>query len=535
MLWSLIKVILFLGFVAAAAWGAGYLMETEGGVRIAIANTEFTLGPLESVVGFLALVLTVWLVLKAVGLIVAFLRFLNGDETAITRYFARNRERKGYDALAEGMMALASGDSRIAMAKAAKAERMLRRPDLTTLLTAQAAEQGGDHARAEEAYKRLLSDERTRFVGVRGLMQQRLAAGETDVALKLAEKAFALKPKHESTQDVLLKLQAGAHDWAAARKTLGAKLKYTGLPRDVHKRRDAILALGEARDILDDEKSGDAREAAIEANRLSPDLIPAAVMAADGYVANGKAKNATRVLRKAWEAQPHPDLAAAFARINPEESATDRIARFRTLTNLHRDDPETKMLEAELLIAAEDFPGARQALGDLVENDPTARSLTIMAAIERGSGADDAVVKGWLARALTATPGPKWVCDNCQKSHGEWGPVCDSCGGFDTLSWRRAADDVSAIPAGTEMLPLIVGQIAHEEPEIEEVVPSDLDEAELADQAEEEVSSDIDVEDSAQESETSGPIANADAPPADYIIETGEPGLEPEPLQKDAT
>ncbi|WP_413717936.1 heme biosynthesis protein HemY [Silicimonas sp. MF1-12-2] len=527
MLWSLIKVILFLGFVALAAWSAGLLMESEGGVRIAVANYEFTLGALESVIGLMVLVLAVWLGLKIVGLIVAFLHFLNGDETAITRYFARNRERKGYDALAEGMMALASGDGRLALTKAAKAERLLHRPDLTTLLTAQAAEQAGDRAKAEEAYKRLLSDEKTRFVGVRGLMQQKLEAGQTDVALKLAEKAFALKPKHEGTQDILLKLQAGAHEWSAARKTLGAKLKHGGLPRDVHKRRDAVLALGEAKDILDESKPIEAREAAIAANRLSPDLIPAAVMAADGYVSDGKPKNATRVLKKAWEVQPHPDLAAAFARIKPDENPRERIARFRLLTNMHRDNPETRMLEAELQIAAEDFPEARKALGDLAETDPTARSLTIMAAIERGAGADDAVVKGWLARALTAPRGPKWVCDNCQKTHAEWGPVCDSCGGFDTLSWRRAEEEVSDLPAGTEMLPLIVGQIAKAAPEIEDAVVADAEIAEVPDGGAEEPAD----PDSADRKSS----ANADAPPADYAVDEDTYSDEDAVVKKDAT
>ena len=61
------------------------------------------------------------------------------------------------------------------------------------------------------------------------------------------------------------------------------------------------------------------------------------------------------------------------------------------------------MLMAELHIAAEDFPEARRALGDLAETNPTARSLTIMAAIERGEGSDDAVVRGWLAKALNAS------------------------------------------------------------------------------------------------------------------------------------
>jgi len=82
--------------------------------------------------------------------------------------------------------------------------------------------------------------------------------------------------------------------------------------------------------------------------------------------------------------QRHPDLAAAFAEIEPDETPPARIKRFAALTRRHTDDPETRMLLAELHIAAEDFPEARRALGDLVETDPTTRSVTIRAAIERG-------------------------------------------------------------------------------------------------------------------------------------------------------
>ncbi len=512
MLWPLLKIVLFVCLVAAAAWGAGFLLETDGGVRVAVANTEFTLGPLESVLALLVLVVAVWLLFKIVGLIVAFIRFLNGDETAISRYFARNRERKGYDALAEGMMALASGEGRLALAKADRADRYLDRPDLTTLLTAQAAEQAGDRTRAEAAYKRLLADDRTRFVGVQGIMKQKLAEGDTDTAMKLAEKAFALKPRHEGTQDVLLKLQAGAHDWSAARRTLGAKLKHGTLPRDIHKRRDAVLALGEAKDILNDAHPIEAREAAIEANRLSPDLIPAAVMASDGLVAQDKKRYATRVIRKAWQVAPHPDLAAAFARIEADETPFQRLQRFNVLTSQHPGNAETKMLLAELNIAAEDFPAARKALGDLAETDPTARSLTIMAAIERGSGSDDAVVRGWLARALTAPRGPQWVCDACHKSHSVWDPVCDNCGGFDTMTWRRPDEDAAQMPAGAEMLPLIVGRIASKPEPEDEIIDADPADEPIA-----EVKQPAEIEDAESSDPKDVGVANADAPPADYV------------------
>ena len=121
MLWSVIKIILFIGLVAAASWGAIYLLELDGGVRIVMAGQEFNLTPLMAVIALVILVIAVWLILKLVSLLVAVLRFINGDDTALSRYFQRNRQEKGYQALSEGMMALASGEGELAMAKAGKA------------------------------------------------------------------------------------------------------------------------------------------------------------------------------------------------------------------------------------------------------------------------------------------------------------------------------------------------------------------------------------------------------------------------------
>ncbi len=481
MLWSLIKIIVFIVAITALTYGATELLKVEGGATISIAGAEATLSVLQLVFAALAVIVIVWLGLKLIKLAIATFKFLNGDETAISRYFDRNRERKGYEALSEGMMALASGEGHLAMTKAARAERYLSSPKLTNLLTAQAAEMAGDKRKAEATYRKLLEDNATRFVGVRGILKQKLDAGETETAIKLAEKAFALKPRHTETQDVLLQLQAEQEDWQGARKTLNAKLKAGGLPRDVHRRRDAVLALSEAKDIAIDGEEAKAREAAIEANRMSPDLIPAAVLAARSYIAQGNARYATRVISKAWTANPHPDLAAAFAEIAPDENPADRIKRFKSLTKLKPDHAETKMLLSELHIAAEDFPEAKRALGTLVEDAPTARSLTLMAAIERGEGADDDVVRGWLTKALTASRGPQWVCSNCQYVHPTWAPVCDSCNSFDTLAWTTPEKADVAMPSGTEMLPLIVGQLGKSKADEPAPVDDDVVVVELTD------------------------------------------------------
>ncbi len=104
-----------------------------------------------------------------------------------------------------------------------------------------------------------------------------------------------------------------------------------------------------------------------------------------------------------------------------------------------------------------------------------------MAAIERGEGADDSVVRGWLTKALTASRGPQWVCDNCQNIHTDWAPVCTNCGGFDTLSWRVPSEGEVAMPGSTEMLPLIVGQLAKPPVEEAEAVDHEVAEAEIVD------------------------------------------------------
>ena len=474
MLWSLLKVLLFVAAIAALTWGASLLLETGGGIRLAAGGYEMTLGPLQAVIGLLILMLGIWLLMRLIGLIVATLRFFNGDETAISRYFDRDRQRKGYQALSDGFLALASGEARLALLRAQRAEKYLERPELTTLLVAQAAEAAGDSARASEAFKKLLADESTRFVGIRGLLHQKLAEGDTDTALKLAEKAFALKPKHGETQDILLKLQSDSADWKGARATLGAKLKTGALPKDVFRRRDAVLALQEARGIMDETATVEAREAAIEANRKSPDLIPAAVMAARSLIAKGDKKGATRVVRKAWEGIPHPDLAAVFAEIEPEETPDARLKRFKPLVAQHPNHDEIRLLQAEMLIAAEDFPAARRALGDLVDRHPTQRALAVMAAIERGEGSDDVVVRGWLAKALVAPRGPQWCCDKCQAIHAEWHPICSNCGGFDTLSWREPQEDTSQSTRGAQLLPLIVQPPVKEPPKPATPEPDDI-------------------------------------------------------------
>ena len=62
MLWSLLKIILFVAVVAALTVGAGYIMESQGGIQITAGGYEFNLGPLQSVIAVILLVIALYVI-----------------------------------------------------------------------------------------------------------------------------------------------------------------------------------------------------------------------------------------------------------------------------------------------------------------------------------------------------------------------------------------------------------------------------------------------------------------------------------------
>lgn len=456
MIWSLSKLFAFVAVVALISIGAAFLLESGGAVRIEFAGREYSMAPITFVGGALLLVPVVWALIYLLGWLRAFASFLVGDETALTRYLDRNRERRGYEALADSIVALSTGEPKQAMSNAAKAERFLNRPELTGIVIAQAAERIGDRKQAEQAFRKLLKNDRTKFAGIVGILKLKLQDGETDLALKLAEKAFAINPRQEEVQNVLFRMQAGAQDWSGARKVLDAKRRSKSLPREVLSRRDAVLMFAEAKELIASGDVAAGESAALSANSAAPGLVPAAVLAADIKTRSHERRAAAAIIRKAWTVQPHPDLAAAFAAIEPDELPEARIGRFQQLFGKSPDNPEARMASAELHIANGDFPAARRALAKLSEENPTVRSLAITAAIERGQGAPEHVVRGWLTKAVSAPRGPQWVCDSCQLVHTEWAPVCSNCEGFDSLAWKEVPNAGQVHSSSVGLLPLVV-------------------------------------------------------------------------------
>lgn len=456
MIWLVLRVVLLLLMLLGLAALGGLLLDSDGRVTLSIMGREYpSLTLVEALLAIAAMSAALYLLYRLAALAVAVLRFILGDETALSRHWARARERRGLDALSRGMIALAEGDARAADNHARKATRLLGKRELTQLLSAQVAEALGDDKRARESYRALAKSPETAMVGVKGLMTQAVRQGEIERAMKLAAHAFTLRPQDPGVQQTLFDLQTRSGAWEGAKATLSAMEKTRALPADVAARRRAVLDLEIARVSWAEGDRALALRHADAAVKAAQDFAPAAAFAAELHAAAGDAGRAARLLKSAWRANPQPELAQAFAALEPGETPAERRRRFRELLSGKPDDPESKLLAAELAIADHDAHAARKALGDLADSDPTHRSLAIMAAVEKAEGAAETVVRGYLARAVTAPRGAHWRCERCAAAPGGWSAVCPACGGFDTLAWRSDA----GAPAGdaATMTPLLVG------------------------------------------------------------------------------
>jgi HemY protein len=333
------------------------------------------------------------------------MRFMLGDETAISRYFSRNRQRRGLDALSSSMLALAGNEPTLAARKAAKAEKLLRRPEITDLVRAQAAEMNGETDKACELYKSMLENDRTRFIAVHGLMRHKLEAGDRDTALALAKKASALRPTHGPVLNTLFELQSRSEDWSGARETLNAKLHARMLPRDVGARaatrcsRSPMRVQGDRRrQHARGTRGRDCRRTSSPRRWCPPRRWPREAHGDEGLQAAGDVRPdqgmggepASRHRRR---------LRRAGARTSRRPLARRR--RFDTLNAAAPEHVEEQAPVGRTGPCRRGLPGGAQGTGRPGgRREPTTRSLTLMAAVERGLGAPEVrrCAAGWPRR-----------------------------------------------------------------------------------------------------------------------------------------
>ncbi len=391
----------------------------------------------------------------------------------ISHKLKANREKRGYRALTQGMVAVAAGEAGEAQRWARKADELLDEPPLTMLLSAQAAQLNGDDQAAKRYFTAMLERDETRFLGLRGLITQALHEGDDRAALGYAHSAYALRPRTPWVLETLFDLSERLGELEGAERAAREAERSKALPAPEARRRHAVILLERARDPRPN-PSRTAKLAA-QAHKAAPELVPATVLHAEMLIGSGRHAKAAKMLEKSWAAAPHPDLVTVYRKAQPGKSGIEWLTRLGKLVAGAPRHTESLLALAEAALEAKLWGEARRYLREASEADLTERICRLMARLEEAEHGDAAKMREWLMKLGEAAPDPAWVCRACGAVAAEWSPRCGACDQFDGLAWHVPP----RVAAGHLVAP---GEAVAAEPEPE--APTDAAPAEPAKPAE---------------------------------------------------
>ncbi|MDH3579231.1 MAG: heme biosynthesis protein HemY [Hyphomicrobiales bacterium] len=521
----MMRLLVFLLAITGVALGLAQLAERPGTVSLTWLGYQVETSIFVAIIGLAVL-------LGAAILLWSLIRYIITRPSELSRQLRERKEELGVDALSRGLIAVGAGDKAQAEKFATVARKRLPNEPLTGLLRAQAAQLRGDRDEARRIFQSMAEQPRTELLGLRGLFLEARRVDEMEAARQFAQRAMERNPDLVWSVNALFELQCRAGNWDGALRTVDVARRQKQIDRDAAERRRAILLTAQARE-LEDTDTDRARELALEANKLAPDLVPAAELAGRMLASQGKISRAGKILSRAWERSPHPDLAMAYAFLRLGDSPRDRLKRVMSLAHATPDNIEGRVAVAVAAIEARDWAEARDALQPLLDDRPSSRVCTLMARIEGGESGDQGRVREWLARAVRAPRDPVWTADGFVSSR--WEPVSPISGALDAFEWRVPVESIGPVEPRT-----FIDEPLESVADVE-AAPEDKDEAEEA-QAGEPEDETVPVKETAPEDAMAAVEkavndemaaldartgdAGSDAPSADLGARPGEPAPE---------
>ncbi|OAF09134.1 heme biosynthesis protein HemY [Bradyrhizobium neotropicale] len=433
----MLRIVLFLILIALAAAGAawvadqpGDLVLTAGGFRVSttLPRFVFLLGI------FAAAVVLVWSILTTI--------WRTPGRMRRRRYEKRNA--RGRHAITHGLLAIGHGDTALARRHAEAARRHAPDDPLALLLHAQSAQLEGRRDEAQRVFRAMAEREDTRLLGLRGLFIEAQRADDAVGAVMIAEEAIKLSPSSTWASHAVLGFRCARGDWSGALAILDSNLSAGLIDKAAYRRQRGVLLTARALELETMDRDV-ARESVVEAVKLAPTLVPAAVLAAKFESEAHQVRRAMKLVEAAWLANPHPDLADAYAHVKLGDSARQRLQRVETLAaKIPADKPghiEGLLALARAAIDASEFVRARDALAPYV-SDPTQRVALLMAEIERSEHGDSGRARAWTLRAVRARHDPVWTADGYVSDR--WRPVSPVTGRLDAFQWQTP---VASLPS----------------------------------------------------------------------------------------
>jgi HemY protein len=424
----MMRMLFFLFVVFLLGLGFAWLADRPGDLAVTFNGYRYEITLMVAAVAVtavVALVMIVWWLTKA----------LWNSPYTIARYFRVRRRDRGYQALSTGMIAAGAGDAAKAREMNRKAAKLIRsdQEPLINLLDAQTSLIEGDQEAARQKFEAMLDDPEMRLLGLRGLYLEAERLGDRAAARHYAGRAAEVAPQLAWASTATLEEKTERGDWDGALKLLDGQKPARQGDRDVSNQRRAVLLTAKAMSLMDTDPVA-AKNSALEANRLQPDLVPAAVVAAKALLRQNDLRKAAKILEASWKIEPHPEVADLYVHARAGDATHDRLARARKLLSLKRNHPESALAVARAALDAGEYREARDAAASAVRMQPREGAYLLLADIEEAETGDQGRVRQFLSRAVRAPRDPQWVADGYVSDR--WTPISPVSGKLGAFEWR---------------------------------------------------------------------------------------------------
>jgi HemY protein len=433
----MLRIVLFLVLIALAGAGAAWVADQPG-------NVVMTWGSYRASPSIPVFVLCLGIFAVAIVLLWSIVTTIWRTPGRMRRRRREKRHARGRHAITHGLLAIGHGDTALARRHADAARRHAPDDPLALLLHAQSAQLDGNRNEAQRAFRAMAEREDTRLLGLRGLFIEAQRADDAVGAVMIAEEAIKLSPSSTWASHAVLGFRCARGDWSGALAILDSNLSAGLIDKAAYRRQRGVLLTARALELETMDRDV-ARESVMEAIKLAPTLVPAAVLAAKFESEAHQVRRAMKLVEAAWLANPHPDLADAYAHVKLGDSTRQRLQRVETLAaKTPADKPghvEGQLALARAAIDASEFARARAALAPYV-NDPTQRVALLMAEVERIEHGDSGRARAWTLRAVRARHDPAWTADGYVSDR--WRPVSPVTGRLDAFQWQTP---VASLPS----------------------------------------------------------------------------------------
>lgn len=433
----MIRILVFFLVVLLLGVGFAWLADRPGDLVVTFAGMQYKVTLMvaaSAIVAIVAAVMLAWWVIKSVI----------ASPYALRRHFRARKRDRGYQSLSTGLIAAGAGDGQTARRMIGQAQKLLNvdQEPLIKLLDAQAAMLEGRTDDARAKFEAMLDDPETKLLGLRGLYLEAQRLGARDASRHYAEEAALLAPTVEWAASAALGQKTTHGDWDGALTLLEKQKATKQIDKEKAKRERAVLLTAKAIATFDSDPLS-AKPIAIEANKLAPDLVPAAIVAARALFQQGDLRKGSKILEHVWKKEPHPEVAETYIHARLGDSVFDRLKRARHLAGLYPHHPESSLAIAHAALAAGELKEAREAAEAVLRSAPRESAYLLLADIEEAQTGDQGRVRQWLSRAVKAPRDPAWTADGYVSER--WAPASPVTGKLDAFEWKVPVEQLGQV------------------------------------------------------------------------------------------